>query len=157
MPEQNGRRFLAEIGFEGIIGIALVIAILVVMGLGVFFRYVLNDSLPWSEELARYGLVYVTFLGCATAVRRRSHIRVNLLEEMLPPAWARRLRVLQDLLTLGFMAYLTVKAFEILDILGHARSAAMQLPISYVYAAIVIGFGLASLRLGYNLLWKRES
>jgi TRAP-type C4-dicarboxylate transport system permease small subunit len=152
-----GRAFLAEIGVIGVVGIALMIAILAVMGLGVFFRYVLNDSLSWSEELARYGLVYVTFLGCATAVRRRSHIRVNLLEEMLPAAWARGLRVLQELLTLGFVAYLTIKAFEILAILGHARSAAMQLPISYVYAAIVIGFGLAALRLGYDLLWKRDS
>lgn len=151
------RSFLAEIGPEGVVGIALMIAILVIMGLGVFFRYVLNDSLTWSEELARYGLVYVTFLGCATAVRRRSHIRVNLLEEILPPGWARGLRILQDLLTLGFLAYVAVKAFEILIVLGDARSAAMQLPISYVYAAIVIGFALASLRLAYNLLWRRES
>lgn len=157
-PESGpfARAFLAEVGVIGVVGIALMIAILAVMGLGVFFRYVLNDSLTWSEELARYGLVYVTFLGCATAVRRRSHIRVNLLEEMLPPAWARGLRILQDLFTLAFLAYLTVKAYEILGVLGHARSAAMQLPISYVYGAIVIGFGLASLRLGYNLLWKRE-
>lgn len=156
LPQPTPRAFLAEIGIIGVIGIVLMISILAVMGLAVFFRYVLNDSLSWSEELARYGLVYVTFLGCATAVRRRSHIRVNLIEGMVPPVWAARLRVVQDVLTLAFVAYLTVKTFEILTILGKSRSAAMQLPIGYVYTAILIGFGLASLRLVYMLLWKRD-
>lgn len=151
------RGFLAEIGFEGVIGIGLMLAILVVMALGVFFRYVLNDSLTWSEELARYGLVYATFLGCATAVRRRTHIRVTLLEEMLPPAWAHRLRVVQDLCTLVFLVSVVVLAVEILTALGQARSAAMQLPMRYVYAAIVIGFALASLRLVQILVARRKS
>ena len=42
----------------------------------VFFRYVLNHSLFWSEELARYILVWLTFLGASVAYRRGVHPRV---------------------------------------------------------------------------------
>jgi TRAP-type C4-dicarboxylate transport system permease small subunit len=149
--EPDARGFLAEIGVEGVVGIALMIALLTVMGLAVFFRYVLNDSLTWSEELARYGLVFVTFLGCATAARRGSHIRVTLAEEVMPPAWARRLNVVQDAVTLVFVGYIAMLAVEISGVLGGTRSAAMQIPMSYVYAGIVIGFTLAALRLAVRL------
>lgn len=145
--DESDAHDLAGIGPEGWVGIALAAAILVVMGLGVFFRYVLNDSLGWSEELARYGLVYMTFLGCAAAVRRDSHIRVAVMETFLPARALRWLRPAQQIATLAFCAYIAIKAVEISGILKSTPSAAMQIPMSYVYAAIIIGFGLTSLRL----------
>ena len=57
-----------------------------------FTRYVLNDSLAWTEEIARYGLIWVTFIGAAMVTRRNSHIAVVLLTELLPPGPARVLR-----------------------------------------------------------------
>jgi TRAP-type C4-dicarboxylate transport system permease small subunit len=122
------------------------------MSLGVFFRYVLNDSLSWSEELSRYGLVYATFLGAALAARRGSHIRVSVLDHLLPEAWARPLRVFQEIVTLAFVAYVAYLAVRISGILHATKSAAMLIPMSYVYAAIVIGFGLASIRHATRLL-----
>lgn len=145
---------LSRIGPEGVVGIALVAAILVVLGLGVFFRYVLNDSLGWTEEISRYGLVYVTFIGCAAAARRGTHIRVTVLETVLPKRAGDVLRTLQDLATLAFVVYVAVKAVEISGILGTTRSAAMQLPMNYVYAAIVIGFSLTAARLAIGIVGR---
>jgi len=54
--------------------LALVVIVVLV---GVVARYVLNISLPWSEEVARLLLVWLTFLGAATATAQRSHIRVD--------------------------------------------------------------------------------
>ena len=54
-----------------------------------FTRYILNDSLAWTEEIARYGLMWVTFIGAAMVTRRNSHIAVVLLTELLPPGPAR--------------------------------------------------------------------
>jgi hypothetical protein len=64
---------------------------------------------------------------------------------------ARRLNVVQDAVTLVFVGYIAMLAVEISGVLGGTRSAAMQIPMSYVYAGIVIGFTLAALRLAVRL------
>lgn len=153
-PAEEPGGFLRAAGPEGIIGIGLMIGILVVMSLGVFFRYVLNDSLSWSEELSRYGLVYATFIGTALAVRRNSHIRVSVLEEFLPGTRG-VLRVIQYVITLVFVVLMTYLAIRISGVLYNTKSAAMLLPMTYVYAAIVVGFGLAALRLLLQLVRRR--
>src|SRR5216110_3739608 len=66
-----------------------------------FTRYILNDSLAWTEEIARYGLMCVTFIGGAMVTRRASHIAVVLLPNLLPAWTARALLALVDLVTLG--------------------------------------------------------
>lgn len=147
------RAFLREAGPEGVIGIVLIAAILVVMSLGVFFRYVLNDSLSWSEELSRYGLIYATFIGAALAARRGTQIRVTMLDELAPAGWRPWLRILQDIVTLAFVVYVTYLAARIIPILHGTRSAAMLLPMSTVYAAIVVGFALTAIRLVIGL-WR---
>jgi len=146
------RPFLKEAGLEGVAGIVLIVMILLVMTLGVFFRYVLNDSLSWSEELSRYGLIYATFIGAAFACRRGTHIRVAVLEELLPAGWHRALKIVQDGVTLLLLIYLTYLAVRITGILHGTKSTAMLLPMSYIYVAIVIGFSLAVIRLVFVLI-----
>jgi len=68
---------------------------LAVMGLGmaflvaaqVFFRYTLNQSLFWSEELARYLLVWLTFMGASSAYRRGMHPGVDILYAWMRPGF----------------------------------------------------------------------
>ena len=61
-------------------------ALAVVVFLQFFTRYVLNSSLGWTEEIARYLLIVVTFLGSAMAVRKRSHIAVEFCYRYFGPA-----------------------------------------------------------------------
>ncbi len=50
----------------------------------VFFRYVLRISVPWTEEAARFALIFVTFWGGATALREREHITIPAILERMP-------------------------------------------------------------------------
>lgn len=135
---------------------ALLVAILVVMGLGVFFRYVLNDSLTWTEEVSRYGLVYITYLGCAVGIRRRTHIRIDVIERILPARLGPAVRVLVDLVTAVFLAWMAVLSYEIIGVLWASRSAAVQIPMRYVYLALLLGFALSLLRLGLHYVPPRR-
>ena len=49
-----------------------------------FTRYVLNDSASWTEEIARYLLIGVVFVGAAIGVAKNNHIQVDLLYRYLP-------------------------------------------------------------------------
>src|SRR5829696_7249321 len=81
-----------------------------------FTRYVLNDSLAWTEEIARYGLMWVTFIGGAVATRKRTHIAVELISNVMKPGPMRTaLFVAVDAITflfLGLLAYFSVTIIE---------------------------------------------
>jgi TRAP-type C4-dicarboxylate transport system permease small subunit len=66
--------------------IALFAVIVLVGGLQVLCRYAINASLSWSEELQRYGLIWIVFLALVIGYRRGAHIGMGLFLEKLPRA-----------------------------------------------------------------------
>ena len=64
-----------------------------VLGLTVFYqfvtRYVMNDSAAWTEEIARYLLIGVVFIGAAIGVAKNNHIQVDFFYRHMPAAMAR--------------------------------------------------------------------
>lgn len=72
-----------------------------------FTRYVLNDSLGWTEEIARYLLIGVTFVGAIIAVRKNTHIAVEFFYRYLPGGVRRRLRQAVAAANALFFAYMT--------------------------------------------------
>src|SRR5678815_497893 len=58
------------------------------LGLCVFYqfftRYALNDSAAWTEEIARYLLICVVFMGIAAATRKNTHIQVDIFYRLIP-------------------------------------------------------------------------
>jgi TRAP-type transport system small permease protein len=111
-----------------------------------FTRYVLNDSLAWTEEIARYGLMCVTFIGGAMVTRRNSHIAVILLPNVLPPGAGRLLLALVDLITLGFLGLLAYFSVLIVERMQVQRMTVIDLSMSYVYGVIAFGCFLMLVR-----------
>ena len=111
-----------------------------------FTRYILNDSLAWTEEIARYGLMWVVFIGAAMVTRRNSHIAVVLLTELLPTGPARVLRALIDLVTLLFLSLLAYFSYLIVERMQFQRMTVIDLPMSLVYGGIALGCFLMLLR-----------
>src|SRR5438876_25221 len=73
-----------------------------------FTRYVLNDSAAWTEEIARYLLIAMVFVGVSAMVRMQRHIHVDFLYRLLPPRIGRALSTLVDIVRILFFAYATV-------------------------------------------------
>ena len=147
------RRLLDE--YEDILGVLVLAAASVVVLVSVFFRYVLNDSLIWAEEFARFGLIAITFLGTGIGFKKDSHIRVDLIDK-LPRRAARSLRVFASLASLALMGWLAVQAVRIMPILANSKSAAMEMPMSWLYAMVAAGLAGGCLRLVLSFLGGRK-
>jgi TRAP-type C4-dicarboxylate transport system permease small subunit len=97
----------------------LTTVLLVVMSAQVLWRYVFNDPIYWSEELARYLFVWLTFLAASMAFRDHKHMAVDLIQPFLGPE-ARRWQqaIITGILAIFFVVVLIISP----EILG-ARSA----------------------------------
>ena len=67
----------------------------------------LSDSAAWTEEIARYLLIVVCFVGASMGVRRNTHIHVEFLYRWLPAPVGRALSTFVDVVRLAFLAHAT--------------------------------------------------
>ncbi|MEZ5831442.1 MAG: TRAP transporter small permease [Dongiaceae bacterium] len=125
---------------EDWIAFALFWALAFIVFLQFFTRYILNNSLAWTEEIARYGLMWLAFIGGAVVTRRKSHIAVELLSHFLPRGPARTgLQVFIELVKLGFLGLLAYFSVTIVGRMHAQRMTVFDLPMSLVYAGIAFG------------------
>jgi TRAP-type C4-dicarboxylate transport system permease small subunit len=119
-----------------------------------FTRYILNDSLAWTEEIARYGLMWVTFIGGAMVTRRNSHIAVELLSNVMGRSLLRSaLLAFVDIIKLGFLGLLAYFSVTITERMDVQRMTVVDLPMSYVYAGVALGCFLMFARQAQNF-WR---
>lgn len=114
-------------------------AIVLIMFFQVFFRYVLNNSLTWSEEITRFLFIWVVFLGTALNIRDKWNIGVDVLVGILPRSFARSFHLLDLLFVLGFLIFLAVGGFIWMYYSGGSYSSALGLPLNLVlYGALPV-------------------
>ena len=118
---------------------------LILVLLQVFFRYVLNESLFWAEEAVRFSMVWSVLLGSALVARDRAHIRIDLVESLLPAPARRILLVLLDLLMIVFMVVLAVAGVQFAGRSMMQTSPSLNLPMWLVYCAVPVGAVLQGL------------
>lgn len=107
-------------------GLGFSMAILVAVQ--VFFRYVLNQSLFWSEELARYLLVWLTFLGASCAYYRRVHPGVDVLYDRMPASMRKGCEVVIHLASIGLFGVMIVYGYQFAHFVRLQTTPALQLP-----------------------------
>jgi len=119
-----------------------------------FTRYILNDSLAWTEEIARYGLMWVVFIGGAMVTRRNTHIAVELMSNVMKPGLQRQILLASvDIVKLGFLAFLAYVSVTIIDRMGIQRMTVFDLSMSWVYAGVSFGCFLMLFRQTLNV-WR---
>ena len=134
--------------FEKTICILLMSSMTSIIFLQFVMRRVFNNSLPWSEELARYLFIWLIYIGISYGAKMKSHIKLELAVVKLPAKIQPFFVILAELLFLGFALFIVYFSWEVVQrqiFLGQT-SPAMRLPMSVVYAAPMVGFFLASIR-----------
>jgi TRAP-type transport system small permease protein len=111
-----------------------------------FTRYVLNDSASWTEEIARYFLICVVFVGIAASVRTNRHIHVDLVYRFLPTSAGRAMSTLVDVIRILFFAYAVVLTWQMMQKMGNYKMTIVDLPMNSVYAVCAFGFACAAAR-----------
>jgi len=128
--------------YEGIINsaaVALFTAMVVVTTLGVFFRYVLNNALPWAEEADRYLFIWLSFVGASITMRYKAHIAVDLLLRYVSPAWRHRLTLIAQGCVLVFLGVVFWASLPVIELTSETRATATDIPLSWVYLAAPTG------------------
>jgi TRAP-type C4-dicarboxylate transport system permease small subunit len=112
----------------------------------VVMRYLFNNSLTWSEEIARYAFIWMIYIGVSYGVKRNAHLAVDILPIMFKEKGKLMFAIIADFFFLVFTIIVTIYGLDIIAKITR-ESAALEIPMSYVYAAPVAGMGLTIFRL----------
>lgn len=123
----------------------------------VIMRYVFNSPLTWSEELARFALVWFVYLAGSYAVRYQRHVKFNVLMDLLgrvTPLTQRLIRIFVFLLWFAFLAFIFYLSLEsVIRQFGTGQvSPAMRMPMYLVYLAIPVGMALMGFRVVQHMV-----
>lgn len=130
-------RILSRVVETAVIAISSVIVGIVVIEVGL--RYLFSSSLIFTEELARYLMVWIVFLGSAIAVRDGAHIRISMLLNRLPSNVQKWATIVAEVLTLVFLSVVVVEGVRILPKQLTQIPVTFDVPLFYFYLAIPMG------------------
>lgn len=148
---------------SGIFGVTLFGMMLISALLGVFFRYVMKSPFQWTEEVARYSLIWLGFMAINMGIWRGEHIAVDVLVQHLPGFMIKALALLVNILC-GF--FLVVLFYKGCLMTGRTMMTAQSFPVSmfWFYLAVPVSAGLSliqtvlcSIRLFLVPNWRPET
>jgi TRAP-type C4-dicarboxylate transport system permease small subunit len=125
------------------------------ISLGVFFRYVLNNSLTWTEELGRYFMIWAGFLGMSLALKEDLHVGVFLFLGRLPPKTQRIVVFIDDLVVMCFSVIVFIFSIKHLMVVKIQISPAVGIPMYLPYSAVTVGTFLMTLQAIRHLFTRK--
>ena len=144
---------LSSYGWEDWVSFVLFWIMAAVVFYQVYTRYVLSDSAGWTEEIARYFLVAVVFIGASISVRKNNHIQVDYFYRLMPRVMARVLSTAVDVVRCLFFGYAVWLTWLLLQRIGNQPMAVIDLPVGWVFSAMLFGFVLMFLR-SLQVAWR---
>lgn len=114
----------------------------------VFFRYALHHPIIWSEEAARYLMVWSTMLGISIATRQKAHLGIDIFVSMAPKKAQRILEIISWSMLIIMYVFLVITS--ILFICNAVKTGnvtpMLRIPFYIIYLALPIGFALGAVR-----------
>lgn len=127
--------------------IVILSAMSVIVFTNVTSRYLTSFSIVWADEVARYLMIWLTFLGSGMALRFGGHVAITNLMDAIPTRAQQVLRAGIALLLLAFFMLMIWIGWSLAARVQFQLTPATRIPFSYVYAAIPVGFALMAIHL----------
>lgn len=110
----------------------------------VIFRYALNNSLTWSEELVRFIFIWQVWLGASLCVKEKRHIRIDVFTDKLPKNVYKVFEIVITLISIGFCCFMVYKGAAVVKLIMGFRqlSPALHVPMHFVYLSVPVSAAL---------------
>ena len=154
--EQRSRALRALMHAERAAAVALLGAVFTLVLFQVVSRYVLAAPLVWTEEVARYALIWLTLVGSGLVMARRRHITARVFSRALGPRGTAVLEIGANLAVMAVAGTLAVLSWQVATALAGVASPAAGASLAWVYGSGVPGFGLVCLHAALNsaVVWR---
>lgn len=135
-----------------------IVPLFIIMNISIFaqviMRKVFNSSLSWSEELARYCLIWMVFFGISYGVKLQRHIKIDLIYDKVNAKNKRFLRVFSSIVFIifGLIILFYGQKIAMRLLMLKQSSPALHIPMGLLYAAAPVGLGLSIIRLIQNII-----
>jgi C4-dicarboxylate transporter DctQ subunit len=120
-----------------LVGIVAVMTVIIIMQ--VFLRYIFLYSLAWSEEVARYLMIWASFLGASLALKYGMHIGVEYVINLFPPGPKRAISLVAKFSIFFFLIFFTVGGLQVAWALRDQDSPALLFSMFYAYLSAPVG------------------
>ncbi|MBO8137321.1 MAG: TRAP transporter small permease [Desulfotomaculum sp.] len=139
--------------------VVLLSSTVILIALQVFMRYVMDASLSWTEELARFLFIWMAYIGISYGVKEKRHIRVDAALLFMPKKVQKVIRIIADVLSIVFCIFIIKQGISVVMNLANfgQTSPALSIPMAYVYLASPAGLSLAIIRLLQNIVETARS
>ncbi len=143
--DKNGERWLLLVFYVMLVG---------TMFIEVVRREVFSYSSIWGEEMVRYSFIYLAWIGAASAVKERGHIRIDVIMNYVPPTVKTLLYILGDVVMFVVALIALYWSWDAVHVSWKFGSVTHGLRVSQVWFlfAVPFGFGLVMLRLIQSFL-----
>ena len=105
----------------------------------VVFRYIIHQPIYWSEELPRFLLIWLTFLGSVMAMKNQSHLSITLVINRLPVRIRAGVQFVANILVIVFILIMVWGGIVLTRLTMPNRTAALQMPTGLFYLAAPVG------------------
>lgn len=128
------------------LGAAALVLIFLLMLMQVVQRYLPVSGWPWTGELARFCLVWLTVTVAGVLVTSDSHIALQLVDGIKNPIVVRVVRVVASLTVAAVGAAFALEAWDLMVSQGRLRSPSLRMPLTWLYVFPFLGFVSTAVR-----------
>lgn len=122
-----------------------VLMVMVLVSVQVFYRYVLNDPIGWTQEVSIFATMLVVMLGGALAFKKGEHISVSFFVELFPRPIQLVLVSIANVVTLGFLITLSYQSWLLSARAMRQISPTTGVPVGVVVLFVTVGCALSAL------------